>query len=290
MRRGWDEGGCSYPGRPEWVPRASAHGHHRRKRVVDHSGVSSGHSTGGDHLCREGPNVSPSDGPDGLAIGAWSAAIPRGAWAYSRGERVKPSDAGAERSADPASPEPVPSPCPRHGSLGEPALAREPRPGVKRVEANAGGPGPDGLTSAVPQGPLARPSQGPRRRHVPTIARPAGDDPETRRRRARAGRADGPRSLPPASVVPGAVTRLRASLLGPQLWLPAGQERPPGGQRRPAGNRGGPELRRRHRSGPVLRPRRARRPDGPRGPKGGRPAGVENSSTVTSRPGSWSMA
>ena len=122
--------------------------HGRGNAIVDPAGVSSGHSTGWDHQRREGPNVSPSDGPDGFAIGASSAATPRGAWACSRGERVKPSDTGAERSADPASPEPSSHPA-RVMDLWESLLSRENLArALKRVEANRGAPGLDGLTTA----------------------------------------------------------------------------------------------------------------------------------------------
>jgi RNA-directed DNA polymerase len=61
---------------------------------------------------------------------------------------VKPSDAGAERSADPASPEPVAHPA-RVVDLWESVLSRENLSrAVRRVEANRGAPGPDGMTTA----------------------------------------------------------------------------------------------------------------------------------------------
>jgi RNA-directed DNA polymerase len=61
---------------------------------------------------------------------------------------VKPSDAPSERSADPASPEPAPYPA-RVMDLWESFLSRENLArAVRRVERNAGAPGPDGLTTA----------------------------------------------------------------------------------------------------------------------------------------------
>jgi len=61
---------------------------------------------------------------------------------------VKPSDAGAERSADPASPEPAAHPA-RAMDLWEGFLSRENLArAVRRVEQNRGAPGPDGMTTA----------------------------------------------------------------------------------------------------------------------------------------------
>jgi RNA-directed DNA polymerase len=61
---------------------------------------------------------------------------------------VKPSDAGAERSADPASPLSAPHPA-RVMDLWESLLSRENLTrALRRVEQNRGAPGPDGLTTA----------------------------------------------------------------------------------------------------------------------------------------------
>ncbi len=121
----------------------------RREVVVDRSGVSSGHSTGGDHDRREGPNVSPRDDSGRLAIGASTAAIPPSWWACIRGRAVKPPRPGAERSADPASPETSPHPA-RADDLWESFLSRENLArALRRVEANGGAPGPDGMTVAA---------------------------------------------------------------------------------------------------------------------------------------------
>src|SRR5450759_909719 len=113
MRRGWSDGGCPYPGRPDRVSERSDRPH--RKVALDRSGVSSGHSTGGDQHRREGPNVSPRDGPDRLAIGASTAAIPPAWWAFSGGRTLKPSGTGEERSADAASPDTSPHPVRAEG-------------------------------------------------------------------------------------------------------------------------------------------------------------------------------
>lgn len=60
---------------------------------------------------------------------------------------MKPSDAGAERSADPASPEPAAHPA-RAMDLWEGFLSRENLArALRRVEANRGAPGPDGLST-----------------------------------------------------------------------------------------------------------------------------------------------
>src|SRR3990172_9559436 len=149
MRRGWSDGGCPYPGRPDRVSAASTSDHRCRKVAMDRSGVSSGHSTGGDHDRREGPNVSPRDDPDRLAIAASTAAIPPRWGACRGGERVKPADPQTERSTDPASPETIPHPA-RAEALWEDFLsadnlARE----LRRVERNGGAPGPDGMTVAA---------------------------------------------------------------------------------------------------------------------------------------------
>ena len=144
MRRGWSDGGCPYPGRPDRVSERSDRPH--RKVAVDRPGVSSGHSTGGDHDRREGPNVSPRDDPDRLATGAPTAAIPPCWWACIRGRAVKPPRPGAERSADPASPETSPHPA-RADDLWESFLSRENLArALRRVERNGGAPGPDGMT------------------------------------------------------------------------------------------------------------------------------------------------
>jgi hypothetical protein len=143
MRRGWDDGGCPYPGRPVGV--SGQPDQRCRKAVVDPAGVSSGHSTGGDHVRREGPNVSPRDDPDRLAIGASTAVIPPLWWACREGERVKPSGPESERSADPASPETTPHPA-RVEALWEVFLSRDNLArALKRVERNGGAPGPDGM-------------------------------------------------------------------------------------------------------------------------------------------------
>ena len=61
---------------------------------------------------------------------------------------MKPSDAAAERSAEPASPASSPHPA-RVMDLWESLLSRENLArAVKRVEANCGAPGPDGMTTA----------------------------------------------------------------------------------------------------------------------------------------------
>src|SRR5450759_1187570 len=144
MRRGWSDGGCPYPGRPDRVSERSDRPH--RKVAVDRPGVSSGHSTGGDHDRREGPNVSPRDDPDRLAIGASTAAIPPCRRACRGGETVKPSDPPTERSADPASPETFPHPA-RAECLWEDFLSRDNLArALRRVERNGGAPGPDGMT------------------------------------------------------------------------------------------------------------------------------------------------
>lgn len=119
---------------------------HDREAVVDRSGVSSGHSTGGDHVRREGPNVSPRDDSGSLAIGASTAAIPPSWWACIRGRAVKPPRPGAERSADPASPETSPH-LARTEALWEAFLSRDNLArALRRVERNRGAPGPDGMT------------------------------------------------------------------------------------------------------------------------------------------------
>ncbi len=113
---------------------------------MDPAGVSSGHSTGGDRRRREGPNVSPRDDPDRLAIGTSTAAIPPSWWACIRGRAVKPPRPGAERSAEPASPEASPHPA-RAEALWEVFLARDNLArALRRVERNGGAPGPDGMT------------------------------------------------------------------------------------------------------------------------------------------------
>src|SRR3990170_2668115 len=146
MRRGWSEGGCPYPGRPVGVSSAGARDRRRRKVVVDPAGVSSGHSTGGDQQRREGPNVSPRDDPEVLAIGASTVAIPPRWWACIRGRAVKPPRPGAERSADPASPETIPHPA-RVMDLWEGFLSRDNLArALRRVERNGGAPGHDGMT------------------------------------------------------------------------------------------------------------------------------------------------
>lgn len=146
MRRGWSEGGCSYPGRPVGVSSAWAPDRRRRKVAVDPAGVSSGHSTGGDQERREGPNVSPRDDPDRLAIGASTAAIPPSWWTCIRGRAVKPPRPGAERSADPASSGSPPHPA-RADDLWEVFLSRDNLTrALRRVERNGGAPGPDGMT------------------------------------------------------------------------------------------------------------------------------------------------
>ena len=145
MRRGWSEGGRSYPGRPRRVPERSGRPH--RKMGADRRGVSSGHSTGGDRDRREGPNVSPRDDPDRLAIGASTAAIPSERWTFSGSKTVKPSGAGEERSAEPASPEDSPHPA-RADDLWEVFLSRENLArAMRRVEVNRGAPGPDGMST-----------------------------------------------------------------------------------------------------------------------------------------------
>src|SRR5712691_225012 len=148
MRRGWDDSGCSYPGRPDRVSEADAPDRRCRKVAEDRSGVSSGHSTGGDRFRREGPNVSPRDDPDRLAIGASTAAISPSWWACRCGKTVKPSGPSAERNADPASPETSPHPARVmdlwEGFLSADNLARA----LRRVEANRGAPGPDGVSTA----------------------------------------------------------------------------------------------------------------------------------------------
>src|SRR5271157_178009 len=146
MRRGQSESGCSYPGRPDRVSEQSDR--HCRKVAMDRSGVSSGHSTGGDRIRREGPNVSPRDDPDRLAIGASTAAIPSERWTFSGSKTVKPSGAGEERSAEPASPEASPHPA-RADDLWEVFLSRENLArALRRVEVNRGAPGPDGMSTA----------------------------------------------------------------------------------------------------------------------------------------------
>ena len=116
---------------------------------MDRSGVSSGHSTGGDQHRREGPNVSPRDDPDRLAIGASTAAIPPRWWACRGGERVKPADPQTERSTDPASPETIPHPA-RAEALWEDFLSADNLArALRRVERNGGAPGPDGMTVAA---------------------------------------------------------------------------------------------------------------------------------------------
>jgi RNA-directed DNA polymerase len=61
---------------------------------------------------------------------------------------VKPSDAPAERSADPASPVTTPHPA-RADDLWESFLSRDNLArALRRVEANRGAPGPDGMTVA----------------------------------------------------------------------------------------------------------------------------------------------
>jgi group II intron reverse transcriptase/maturase len=117
-----------------------------RKAVVDPAGVSSGHSTGGDQHRREGPNVSPRDDPDRLATGAPTAAIPPSWWACTRGRAVKPPRPGAERSADPASPETISHPA-RADDLWEDFLSADNLArALRRVERNGGAPGPDDMT------------------------------------------------------------------------------------------------------------------------------------------------
>ena len=116
---------------------------------MDRSGVSSGHSTGGDLPCREGPNVSPRDDAGALAIGASTAAIPTPMVGLHTGAGgVKPPMPGAERSADPASPVTTPHPA-RADDLWGSFLSRENLArALRRVEANRGAPGPDGMTVA----------------------------------------------------------------------------------------------------------------------------------------------
>ena len=61
---------------------------------------------------------------------------------------MKPSDAAAERSADPASPEPSPHPA-RADDLWEDFFSRENLArALRRVEVNRGAPGPDGMGTA----------------------------------------------------------------------------------------------------------------------------------------------
>jgi len=129
------------------VSGARAHDHRHCKVAVDPAGVSSGHSTGGDRRRREGPNVSPRDDPDRLAIGASTAAIPPSWWACIRGRAVKLPRPGAERSTDPASPETTPHPA-RAEALWEVFLSRDNLArALRRVERNGGAPGPDGMTA-----------------------------------------------------------------------------------------------------------------------------------------------
>ena len=120
----------------------------RRKVGADPAGVSSGHSTGGDQDRREGPNVSPRDASGRLAIGTSTAAIPPLWRACIRGRAVKPLRPGAERSADPASPETNPHPV-RADDLWEVFLSRDNLArALRRVERNDGAPGPDGMATA----------------------------------------------------------------------------------------------------------------------------------------------
>ena len=170
------------------------------------------------------------------------------------GEALGPPDRAQRRSGVSRD---VPSPGPSRGSLGGLPLTRQPRPGAQarraqrrrtRSRRHDGGSPP-----APHQGRLAGDPPSTRRWHVPSCSRPPGDDPQARGRGARAGRADGPRSLPPAGVEPGPHTDLRAFVLGPQLRLPARSERPPGRGSGEAGDRGGRDLGRRCRSRPVLR-------------------------------------
>ena len=125
----------------------------------------------------------------------------------------------------------------------------------------------------VADGRTADAASGPRRSR--------SSRPRTRDRGGGASVADGELS----DRTRGPLPDLRAHVLGPQLRLPAGTERPPGGQRRPGGDRGGRDLGRRCRSRPVLRPGEPRRPDGPRGPTGRRPAGASTHPTLSRRRG-----
>ena len=82
-----------------------------------------------------------------LVDGTSTAATPPDGGPADDGERVKPAGPTAERSPDPASTAPTPHPA-RVDALWERLLSRENLArALRRVEANRGAPGPDGMTT-----------------------------------------------------------------------------------------------------------------------------------------------
>jgi hypothetical protein len=281
MRRGWSDGGCSCPGdlsgcRVHGHPTAAAARRAWTRRESAAAIVPAGIRSDG----KGQTSVRGTTGTDSRSVHRPRPSHPRGGPA-SRGRAVKPPRPGAERSADPASPEPTPHPA-RAEALWDVFLSRDNLArALRRVERNGGAPGPDGMTVDQLRPHLRAVWPEIRSKLDEGQPRPPGDDPQARGRGARAGRADGARSLPPAGVEPGPVAHLRAFVLGSERWLPAGPERPSGGPCRSAGGRGRADLGRRCRPRPVLRPGEPRRPDSPGGPTGRRPAGE-----IGQRPGS----
>jgi RNA-directed DNA polymerase len=101
---------------------------------------------------------------------------------------------------------------------------REPAASVEAVKANKGAAGVDGLDIARPRStsaawPAIREQLVGRTGQV----RSTGDDPETGRRRARAGHPDGDGSADPASAAASAATAAGPHLQRTQLRLPAGR-------------------------------------------------------------------
>ena len=222
--------------------RLSASDRRRRKVAPDRSGVSSGHSTGGDQHRREGPNVSPRVGRgqtrDRRIDRSHSISV-MGLPLRREGEALR--DAAAERSADPASPEPSPHPA-RADDLWEDFLSRENLArALRRVEVNRGAPGPDGMGTAELRPhlksawPALRASldagtyrPGPVRRV--TIPKPGGGEREL--------------GVPTVTdrFLQQALSQVLSPifephLLRPKLRLSTRTERPPGGGSRKAGNR-----------------------------------------------------
>ena len=106
------------------------------------------------------------------------------------------------------------------------------RRALKRVQANKGSPGVDGMT--VQELPAYLKEAWPRLRQellegtLSTTAGEAGGDPEAGRRGAGVGHPDGSGSVHPAGDPAGVDSGVRPDVLAIELRVPPRQERPPG--------------------------------------------------------------